>query len=199
MKNEISIVIPTYNRSEYLKLALDSVLSQQTQELGIEVIVVDDASTDNTVEILREYEKKHAIRWLRNTHNKGGAISRNSGAALATKKYITFVDSDVKLYPGKLLHQVKLLEKSNDDVVFVYCKSRKEVKGGWKIDPPYVESGYIYDKLLYMNMVDTSSAVIKKEKFDEVFGFDPELPRFQDWDLFLRISKLGKAIAEDRD
>ena len=107
---KISIVIPTYNVEKYIAECLDSVLKQTYK--NIEIICVDDFSTDNTFSILQEYKDKYpSITLIRNEKNIGATFSRNRGLLLAKGEYVQFLDADDLLFTPKIAHQVSLILK----------------------------------------------------------------------------------------
>jgi len=113
---KVSVIIPTYNRARYLKSSIDSVLSQTYTD--IELIVVDDGSTDNTKEVVQKYDNKIIYEHI---PNGGVANARNHGMKLASGDYIAYLDSDDLYYPEKVELQVSFLEKFKD-VGMVYTE-----------------------------------------------------------------------------
>lgn len=104
----VSVIIPTYNRAHYLGEAIESILNQDIQDCRIEIIVVDDGSTDNTKEILRKFI--HSIRYIYQD-NAGAGSARNRGIDEATGEWISFLDSDDRWLPGKLTLQFRVLDE----------------------------------------------------------------------------------------
>ena len=100
MTVKVSVILPVYNVEKYLKECLDSILNQTLQE--IEVICVDDGSTDRSLEILREYEKKDKRVIVLTQENKGAGAARNKGLAIAKGEYLSFLDSDDFFASGML-------------------------------------------------------------------------------------------------
>jgi len=185
---KISVILPTFNRANFIKKAIDSVLVQDWEQgNNIELIIVDDFSTDNTEQIVSQYNDTR-IKYIKNPKNMGGAKSRNIGVANSTGEYLSFIDSDVVWYKNKLSIQLeKLLESKTNDIV--YCLFRKQKGNKWIVLPNNIKDGHIFNELLADNIVDTPSVILKKDIFLNVGGFDESLPRFQDWDLFIRLSK----------
>lgn len=108
----VSIVMPTYNCEDFVGITLDSVINQTYQNW--EVIVIDDCSTDNTAEVVREYIKKDGrIKYHKLEKNSGAAVARNKAVDLATGKYIAFLDSDDVWFPDKLTKQISFMEENN--------------------------------------------------------------------------------------
>lgn len=123
---KVSIVIPTYNRAMYLRQALHSALGQTMTDL--EVIVVDDGSTDETPEIVRQAAEGAPVRYMRTAH-AGMAHARNIGMRMARGEYIAFLDSDDQYYPYKLELQVRLLD-THPDIQMVYTECSSFDDGG---------------------------------------------------------------------
>jgi len=105
MKNPtVSVIIPTYNRAHLVGRSIQSVINQTYQDF--EIIVVDDGSTDNTEDIIKEFQKKDKrIKHIKHNKNKGGSAARNTGIRAARGEYIAFLDSDDEWMPTKLEKQ----------------------------------------------------------------------------------------------
>jgi glycosyltransferase involved in cell wall biosynthesis len=186
----VSVIIPTYNRAALVKRAICSVLEQSFSDL--EVLVIDDASTDDTADVVAGIRDSR-VRYLLQTQNSGGGAARNAGLAAAIGDFIAFQDSDNEWLPNKLNKQMALFISSPDQLDVVYS-------GFWKVKDhrksyfPYhhikQREGDIHQALLWGNFIDTSAILVKKECLVQVGGFDERLPRFQDWELCLRLSKL---------
>src|SRR5215510_16389067 len=113
----VSVIIPTYNRAEFLRLAITSVLNQTFQDF--EIIVVDDASEDHTHEVVSDFSDKR-IKYIRHEANKRVSAARNTGVLSASGDYIAFLDDDDEWLPRTLQMQVALLEDSTSIVGGVY-------------------------------------------------------------------------------
>lgn len=186
---KISVIMPTYNRAYCISESIESVLSQNIDSsILLELIIIDDCSTDNTFEIIKPYLNQNVI-YHKNYTNKGGAESRNIGVSMSNGEYLSFIDSDVVWYENKLSVQINEINDSNN---VVYCKYRKQSGNHWNVMPSNCKSGNIHNDLLFDNFVDTPSVLLSKEIFEKSKGFDPKLPRFQDWDLFINISKYAQ-------
>ena len=186
ISEKVSIVIPTYNRAEMLKKAVESLLLQSHQ--NIEVVIVDDCSTDHTSEVIKEM-KDHRIQYIKHPINKGGAAARNTGIAHAAGDYIGFLDSDDQWLPEKLKKQLDVFKKNSDvGVVYTGLSVVNETKVLREMLPMF--KGDILPKLIQFNCIDTTSSIlVKKELLDEVEGFDTSFPSCQDWDLYLRLAQ----------
>jgi len=189
-KPKVSVIIPTYNRAHLVRRAIRSVLNQTYQDF--EVIVVDDCSTDNTAEVLKEF-KDNRIKYIRHKVNRGVAAARNTGIKVAEGSYVALLDSDDRWLPSKLEKQMKVFEKAPQEVGVVYT-------GLWRISSnrklyipspkvPCKYEGDVYKNLLRVNFVGNSSVVIKKECFKKVGLYDEHLPSVEDRELLLRISR----------
>ena len=120
MNRTISVIIPVYNVAAYLPQCLDSVLSQSYSNL--QIILIDDGSTDSSGAICDEYAKRDSRIVLIHQKNGGAAAAKNTGLRVATGKYLSFVDSDDFLEPGAYAHMVAQLESANTDVIqCVFC------------------------------------------------------------------------------
>jgi glycosyltransferase involved in cell wall biosynthesis len=105
--NKVSVIIPTYNRADFIVESLESVLSQNILNSDLEVIVVDDGSTDNTKQLLKPYVADKKIKYYEIKHSGLPAVARNFGLSKATGELIAFQDSDDKWTPGKLVTQLQ--------------------------------------------------------------------------------------------
>lgn len=190
LNDKVSVIIPTYNRSELLKKAVESLENQSHQ--NFEIIIIDDCSTDDTAEVVRGMNDERII-YLKHSINKGGSEARNTGIKKATGNFIGFLDSDDQWLPDKLEKQLKQFE-GRPDVGVVYTGVQVVDEHNLptrKIVPEY--RGEILPKLFESNCIDTTSSVlVKREVLDQVKGFDAGLPSCQDWDLYIRLAQVTK-------
>lgn len=189
-EKKVSVVIPTYNRAGTIKRSIMSVLKQTYK--NIEVIVVDDCSTDNTDEIVRKI-KDDRVKYYKLKKNSGACVARNFGIEHSHGDFIAFQDSDDEWYDNKLEIQMNELLNSDCDLVFCSLSRIKEGKKTGKIVPKKLIdcSNNFTKQLLMENCISTQTILARKYVFNEE-KFDPTLPRFQDWDLMIRISKKYK-------
>lgn len=182
----VSVIIPTHNRCDMLRNAIQSVLDQTYRDF--EVVIIDDASNDKTCEIVENFNDDR-IRYIRHTENKGGSASRNSGISYARGRYIGFLDDDDEWLPTKLELQINRFQKrpNVDVVVCGYSVRDNDNKVIDSVSPK--NSGNIYGDLLWDNTITTSTVLIKRDILGDSYRFDPELPRLQDWDMWLRLAK----------
>ena len=185
---QVSVVIPTRNRGEFLPAALNSVLAQQFGDF--EVIVVDDGGTaDSTAAV--ENCRDPRVRLVRHQQRRGGAAARNTGIAASAAPYVAFLDDDDEWYPNKLGLQVELLQARPAHVGVVY--TGYDIVADGKICRQIVpaQSGNLATSLLSENLVGgTSSVLVRREFLIAAGGFDESLPSFQDYDLWLRLARL---------
>ncbi len=184
----VSVVLPTYNRARLLRRAIKSVLDQTYANL--ELMVVDDCSTDSTEGVMKEFQDDR-IRYIRHEKNQGAPIARNTGIQAAKGKYIAFQDSDDVWGYTKLEKQINAFNSAAADLGVVYTSFWLIDNDKKKLVPSSLvkqTEGKIHNTLLATNFVSLSSAIVKKECFVKVGMFE-NIPRFQDWELWLRISK----------
>lgn len=178
----ISVIIPTYNRRALTLRAIESVLKQTCADL--ECIVVDDASTDDTAPHVRRIADPR-VRYVRLEKNGGACAARNAGMVLAKGAYIAFQDSDDVWHPEKLEKQLALIESTGSDVV-VCAMRRISEDGAETVFPSGRKAGDLsVDTLLQENLCSTQCILGRAEVLKAV-GFDPDMPRLQDWDMILR-------------
>lgn len=199
-KNEakISVIITTYNRLESLKRALSSVYNQNFEKL--EIIIVNDGSTDGTKEYLDDLRKGMQSKEdfiIIHQPNKGSVYALNEGLRHTRGKYICILDDDDKWTdPLKLQKEYDYLE-ANPDVVVVGTNAKVNlIKNGFVervvITNLLLADKEIREKMIITNMVAHSSAMYRASEAKQVGGYDISFPRGKDWDLFLKLGKLGK-------
>jgi glycosyltransferase involved in cell wall biosynthesis len=189
----VSVGIGAYNRKDYIRECVDSVLAQTWPNK--EVIVVDDASTDGTREILQSYG--NSIQLILRDENSGICpITRNQAAAAARGEYVAFLDSDDVWHPDKLAKQVAFMESRPDvPLCHTLCNvidGQSRVVGirhGAGVVP---ETGMIFERLLEHCWVTISTVMVRKSLFAEVGWFNPEPPYGylgEDHEFFLRVAR----------
>ncbi|WP_416327772.1 glycosyltransferase family 2 protein [[Eubacterium] hominis] len=185
MNDLVSIIMPTYNRANLIERAIDSILNQTYS--NIELIIVDDCSTDETKEIIGKYSDERLL-YFKLLKNSGANAARNLGIQKSRGEFITFQDSDDVSMLDRIEKEVKYIKRKRCDWVFCsFCSVLKNDK--IKKQKIIIEDDSdIYQKLLNGNFITTQAVLCKKEILEKI-KFDDTLPRFQDWDLFIRISK----------
>jgi len=171
---------------QYVCHAIDSVLKQEYPNL--EVIVVDDGSTDDTQERLSIFEKDERVRIIRQD-NQGQTVAKNKALSHARGEFVGFCDADNSWLPGKLTSQVPALLE-NPEVGVVYGDIKLIDDSGNRLPGPRIRrySGRITGQLLMDNFVTFNTALARAEAIQEVGGFDESLRMAIDYDLWLRIS-----------
>ncbi len=180
----VSVIIPTFNRSACLGRAIDSVLSQTFTDL--ELIVVDDGSTDDTADLLKAYADRLLYIYQQ---NRGVSAARNTGIRSARGEYIALLDSDDAWRPRKLERQAAFFQAHPQAVL---CQTEEIwIRNGKRVNPKKRHqkySGMIFEKTLPLCLVSPSAVMIRRSLFDEVGLFDETLPACEDYDLWLRIT-----------
>lgn len=184
---KISIIIPTYNREKLIKRSIQSVLKQTYK--NIEIIVVDDASTDNTKKVVKSIRNKK-VKYIRLDKNQGACHARNIGLEKATGEYIAFQDSDDIFHNEKLEEQLKNLKKNKADLDF--CKICINQNDTSFLVPNEqqeinIKENKILDELCNGNFISTQAILVKKDVFKK-YLFDESMSRLQDYDLVLRMA-----------
>ncbi|RYD56671.1 MAG: glycosyltransferase family 2 protein [Sphingobacteriales bacterium] len=190
----VSVIIPTYNRAHLMPRCIGSVLSQTYS--NCEIIVVDDASSDDTAGAMKQYADSPTVKYIRVLENKGACNARNVGIADAKGEYITFLDSDDEYLPDKVACQVAQFEKNKGNNVVVVSCGREDARDGqvyFTWIPKF--KGNIMEHLLNKDRVGagTPFLMVKKETLvrNNVF-FDPQMPAGQDWDFLVRLCQFGE-------
>lgn len=189
----VSVIIPAYNRAATIKRAVDSVLCQTYPD--IEVIVVDDGSTDNTAEIVNEYDDNR-VQLIRQKEHGGASKARNTGIASAKGEYIAFQDSDDEWFPDKLRCQIELMECEKFQACYCAHNLIEKGKETITIPPGYQDTDkyqiHLREVLRRINAIGTPTLVITQGLLEQLGTqcFDEELPRMQDYDLVIRIIKM---------
>lgn len=181
----VSVVIPTRNRAHRVSGAVRTALDQTHQDL--EVIVVDDASDDDTPGVLSDLAAcDPRIRFLRRDERGGAACARNLGAFSAKGVLVAFLDDDCAWHPRKL--ELQLASMGAVHGAAYTRQATMDVDGRWVVEGRSLPEASPVDGLLRTNFIGSPSLVVNRDLFTEVGGFDEDLPRLQDWDLALRLA-----------
>ena len=187
----ISVIIPTYNRAALLRRAIDSVYAQEAlgQQFDVEVIVIDDGSTDTTPAVAASYPE---LRYIRPTENKGTSGARYVGLDAAAGEYIAFLDDDDSWLPWKLRRQLQAIEERSE-VTLVYGQEvKRSDRAVWVWpDPQDAPTGWMHRSLLMTCPVNTSSALIRRSHLDRAGRFDENFRCWEDYDMWLRLALQG--------
>ena len=193
---KVSVVVPTYNSAKYLNEAIDSALAQTFKP--IEIIVIDDGSTDDTKNIIKRYGSDIVYCYQQNA---GSGKARNTGIKLASGEWIAFLDSDDIWHKDHLLKLTHRLH-GRDDIDMVYGAQRYVNVSGVPCVKRYEQNdfpeGWIFSELFQANYIATPAVIVRRSLFMELNGFnESEIFRnAQDYDLWLRISANSMILSE---
>jgi glycosyltransferase involved in cell wall biosynthesis len=181
----VSVVIPTYNLVQFLPEAVASARAQMWPDL--EIIVVDDGSTDDTPEVLERLSREGELRWFRQ-ENAGASAARNRGIREARKNWVAFLDADDFWLAGKLAAQFEALD-GKPSAAFSFTDERlrfedrtESVRASRATDAP------LLPQLLAGNIFATPTALVRRDCFDAVGLFDARLRTGEDWDMWMRLA-----------
>jgi glycosyltransferase involved in cell wall biosynthesis len=185
MSADVTVVIPTFNRADKVKTAVASVLEQTVP--AREIVVVDDGSEDNTLEVLEPFSGRITV--LKHSRNLGVSAARNTGIRAGDASLVAFLDSDDRWLPRKLEAQTSFFRENPGAVA---CQTQEIwVRGGRRVNPArkhLKRSGDIFQASLKRCLVSPSAVVLRRSLLDEVGLFDETLPVCEDYDLWLRVS-----------
>lgn len=189
---KVSVVLSTYNRSERLKRCITSILAQSFTDF--ELIIVDDASIDDTEKVVRYFESKDdRVRYIKRDSNFGThTLPKNEGTKAAKTDYIAYFDDDNIMLSDHLALLYKYITESDADVVYgqsiVFDESLR--------NPPMVSVTSDINSnqginIFQQNFIDTNQVICKKKTIESIGGWDETMPRFADWNLFVRLKKIN--------
>lgn len=194
MKNQeglVSVIVPVYNAEMFLRETIETILNQTYKKY--ELILVDDCSTDNSVNIINKYkEKDKRIKLIKNQKNSGAAVTRNNGIKKAVGQYISFIDADDKWEPTKLERQIKFMKENNCEFSFTSYQFADEFCN--LIDKKViVPSTITYKQALKNTTIWTSTVMLDMAKLKKEDIYMPNLKRGQDtatwWKILKKIDK----------
>ena len=197
-KLSVGVVIPAFNAAEVVAGAAESVLGQEP--VPDRVIVVDDGSTDDTPSVVGRYAGRLEV--LRQP-NRGPAAARNAGWARLETDAVVFLDADDLLLPGALARRRALLEDT--DAAWAHTEGMLQDESGARRGfsqtyPPAggKVGGWIFSDLLCRNFITTGAAIVRRQALQAVGGFDEDLRRMEDWDLWLRLAVRHPVLYDSR-
>jgi glycosyltransferase involved in cell wall biosynthesis len=181
----VSVIIPTYNRPEKTVRAVESVLAQNYGH--IDLVVVDDGSTDDTLDRIRGLDRR-GVRLVTQNH-QGVSAARNHGLSISRGQLVSFLDSDDYWLPGKLEAQVNLFQENPGAMI---CQTEELwVRRGLRLNPAAKHrkpAGEAFFRSLGLCLISPSAVMMRRELFEQVGTFDESLPACEDYDLWLRIT-----------
>ena len=188
----ISVVMSVLNGEKYLKRAIESILNQTFSDF--EFIIIDDGSTDKSLEIIKEYKDKRII--IIHHPNKGLTTSLNIGIRLSKSNYIARQDADDISYPDRLAEQFNHLSQNPSISVLA---TRAMIKNGeTRYQSNFYSSDEIKKKMRFQNIFIHSSVMIRKDKFEKVGLYNEFYRRSQDYDAWFRLSEVGELAMIDK-
>jgi glycosyltransferase involved in cell wall biosynthesis len=216
VKPKVSVVLPVYNSEHTISKSIDSVLTQTYD--NIELLIIDDGSTDNSREIINTYDDSR-INLITHQYNRGGSAARNSGIYYSTGEYISFLDSDDSWDAEKTEKQITHLESLSEEWIASYCDSkfipeqtnsqlRKYLRRiddqirNWHSENLNENNQSIPDEGgtelikhilgLQFGTGGSSTVIVKTDIVKQIHGFDPKFQRHQDWEFLIRVLEQGK-------
>lgn len=196
----VSVIIPSYGGGQFLKRAIDSVLSQTYD--NIEIIVVDDngVGTFNQIEtakVMNEYTNDHKVKYVCHKVNINGSAARNTGVKESSGEYIALLDDDDEYLPEKIERQVHDILGLDSTYAIVFCDIARFRNGNKVSETHRTQSGYLFFELMMHKLViGSSSLLIRKNIWNEMNGFDESFRRHQDWEFTARVAYKYKVKAE---
>ena len=183
-KDQISVVIPVHNREHSVRRAIDSVLAQEL--LPDEIIVVDDGSDDKTPYVISSYLPQIQVL---TQDNMGVSAARNRGVEASSGRWIAFLDSDDEWEMAKLQKQMSYIKRQGN--IRILQTEERWIRNNMRVNPgkKYAKkSGNIFKSCLKTCIVGASTVILERSLFDEMGGFDENLPVCEDYDLWIRIA-----------
>lgn len=193
----VSIIVPCYNHANYLPFCLNSILNQDFK--NFEIIVINDASTDNSLEVAKDFAKKDSrIRVFSNEKNIGWVKTDNKGCKIAKGKYLNVFSADDGMLPGNLRKKVEILE-NNPQVSFVFSELRCIDENNNKLfDTPYrnmesyINRDDFLDLIEWGDFISSASLMVKKESLEQI-GFWDEKLHSAEWFMLIKLCRKFKS------
>jgi len=184
----ISVIIPCFNSEEYIARAIESVLVQSYKDY--EIILVNNNSSDNTINILKDYYKKYPdTTKVLEEYKKGAPAARNKGLFEAKGDWIQFLDADDELLPTKLEEQIAVANKSNADIIVGSCYKSSNIKGEVKKKIREIETGDAWKGLITSKLGITSANLWRRQAILRTGGWSETKSSSQEYDLVFKMLK----------
>lgn len=189
---KVSIIIPTYKRSQKIARAVKSAISQKYE--NFEIIVVDDndptdVERSNTENVMKQFEKNENVSYIKHSRNMNGSAARNTGINHSTGMYVTFLDDDDEYFPDKIKKQVDVLESLDDSWGICYSGYEKIDRNNYTSYSAEVAEGDVIVQALSKNFFigSGSNYMVRKKIVEELKGFDETFKRNQDLEFLVRV------------
>ena len=191
----VSVIIANYNNHKYLEQCINSVLAQTYD--NIEIVVVDDCSTDDSLSLLRQYEEKYSnVKVFVNEQNLGVTKTRMNAISKATGDYITVLDpDDYYVCNDKILNEMNLISKFkteyNEDIIAFSKYNRVDINGVFQFsftDRAEIQTGDISDLFFLRKKYIPIFYLMSRQQYDSIGGYDEQIPIYEDHDLSLKLA-----------
>lgn len=184
----VSVIVPCYNHANYITLTIESILNQTYS--NIEIIVIDDKSSDNSVNVIKTLQDKYNFIFIIHSENRGLSTTLNEAIEISAGKYISAIASDDYWPEYKIAKQVEILEKHSE---YAVCFGKQigftDTGAQKKFENPAAHSGYIFNDLIKWNFsIPALTAMIRRRCIDEVGGYDPAIA-IEDWYMWLKLAE----------
>jgi glycosyltransferase involved in cell wall biosynthesis len=192
---EVSIIITTHNRPHLLARAVESAHSASRRD--VEVVVVDDASIDDTAHVCRRLQN---VKYVRVERNQGVAFARNVGIHASRGEYLSFLDDDDVRLEGSLDEQIAALD-STPEAGFIYGQAllgRQDGSATGEYYPAHCPQGDIFWKLLAQNFMPCGTVLFRRSSLERAGPLDPRIAGIDDWDLWVRVAEVYPALSQER-
>lgn len=187
----VSVIIPCYNHELFVKQSIQSVLAQTYS--NIELIVIDDASSDGSVNVITQLAEANHFYFERQSENKGISETLNRALLKAKGKYVAFLASDDCMLPERIEKQVATMEQDLS-VGLCYGMTQAINAKGKPVDGPAIFKGFkgdVFKRLLFSNFIPAPTVMVRRELFSQVGGFDKNI-KIEDWYMWLKLAKVCK-------
>jgi glycosyltransferase involved in cell wall biosynthesis len=196
----VNVIAVSYNHSRFIRECLDGIHNQSYN--NIQLIIIDDCSTDNSVDVIRKWISENSVdcKFISHKHNKGIIRTLNEALSYAKGKYVSIIATDDVWLPGKTEHQVKIMEQLPEDVGVLYTDAYMIDEEGNMFPNMFIErhrkfkripEGYIFHILADGNFIPAMTVLVRRACYDKVGLYDERLC-FEDYDMWLRISQFYK-------
>jgi len=190
---KVSVIVPTYNGSEFIEETINSVIEQDY--CNVELIVIDDCSTDNTVKVVSKLESKFNFKFLSNETNQGLMKTNNIAVKESSGEYLLILGHDDLLASN---HIAQLLNDFKPNDVMLWCNSDvidangKIVEESLKNYVQLIKNKFTRPLLMVANYISSTGAIIRRSTFDQVGGFSEQYRHFGEWTLWIKLAAKGQ-------